>query len=82
MYNRFYLREVQLILQYRDRRSVKRWCQFNNVGIFVDKGTKRYYVLKSEFEAAINKNNLQLTTKKFETRESNESGFMSILLNS
>ena len=85
MYNRLYLRELQIILQYKDRRSVKKWCNFNQLKIFVDKGTKRYFVSRIDFEAVysrffapvINKN-----TKVSNNKENLETSFMSILLNS
>jgi len=52
MTERLYIQEVQTELQYRDRRSVRRWCRNNNVQILSDTGSNKQYVLKDEFERA------------------------------
>lgn len=54
---RIYLTEIQPILGYADKRSVKRWCHNNDVRILKDKGTKKPFVLREEFYQAIKKNN-------------------------
>lgn len=53
---RLYIQEIQKELQYRDRRSVRRWCRNNNVRLFSDVGSNKQYVLKDEFEIAKNRN--------------------------
>ena len=84
MFNRIYIKELQNILQYKDRRSVKSWCKNNKVRIFYDKGSNRYFVLKSEFEDVFNKYNVvQIVenNKACKTNRSKEADFLSILLN-
>lgn len=85
MSNRLYLRELQIILKYKDRRSVKKWCFHNKVGIYSDKGTNRYFVSRSEFEAIFNRFFIPITnknTKVSNNKENLETSFLSILLNS
>ena len=50
---RTYLRDVKQQLQYKDTRSVLRWCKNNKVGIFSDYGTNKKYVLNFEFINAL-----------------------------
>jgi len=54
---RLYIEEIQTVLPYRDPRSVKRWCDKNHVRILSDRGTKKRFVLKEEFEKEIERNN-------------------------
>lgn len=85
MYNRLYLRELQLILQYKDRRSVKRWCENNKISIFSDKGSNRYFVSRLEFEKAFDKHTYPVDGKNnrnLDRKENLEHDFLSILLNS
>jgi hypothetical protein len=85
MNNRLYLRELQIILQYKDRRSVKKWCNHNKVRIYSDKGTNRYFVSRSEFEIIFNRFFIPITnknTKVTNNKENLETSFLSILLNS
>jgi len=56
MNERLYIKEIQQELQYRDRRSVRRWCRNNGVRILCDIGSNRWFVLKDEFEIAKSKN--------------------------
>lgn len=53
---RIYIKDIQKKLQYRDRRSVRRWCRNNNVRILSDTGSNRRFVLRNEFEKSMNKN--------------------------
>ncbi len=55
MEERIYISEIQLMLHYKTRRSVKRWCKNNGIRMYCDFGTNRHYVLKDEFENAKNK---------------------------
>lgn len=55
--DRIYLAEIQTTLGYADKRSVKRWCHHNDVRILKDKGTKKLFALRDEFDQAIEKNN-------------------------
>lgn len=54
MEERIYISEIQFMLHYKSRRSVKRWCKNNGVRIYCDFGANRQYVLKDEFENAKN----------------------------
>lgn len=87
MYDRIYIKELQIKLQYIDRRSVRRWCRNNGVRILSDCGSNRQFVLKNEFENALNKiYYLQPTSSdnykvKYIPQGTIESGFLSILLN-
>lgn len=53
---RLYIEELQKILRYRDRRSVRRWCRNNMVKILSDNGSNKQFVLKEEFEKQKNRN--------------------------
>ena len=53
MTERIYIQEIQNELQYKDRRSVIRWCKNNNVQIFSYTGSYKKFVLKDEFEKAL-----------------------------
>lgn len=44
------IKEIQNELQYKDRRSIIRWCQYNNVQIISYVGTYKKFVIKEEFE--------------------------------
>lgn len=87
MFDRLYIKELQIKLQYKDKRSVKRWCRNNGVRILSDCGSNRKYVLKNEYENALNKiYDLQSTSpenniEKYIPIGTIESGFLSILLN-
>jgi len=50
---RIYLKEIMTALDYRDLRSVKKWCDINHVRILCDAGCKWRYVLMEEFEKAL-----------------------------
>jgi hypothetical protein len=58
MLERLYIKDMKKELPYPDRRTLKKWCKNNGVGIFTDKGSNRLYVLKAEFEIA--KNNKEI----------------------
>lgn len=53
---RFYLKDLEKELHYRDRRSVRRWCRNNNVRILCDVGSNKQYVLREEYEKGKYKN--------------------------
>lgn len=46
-----------MILPYRDRRAIKKWCMNNGVRILSDIGSKLLFVFRDEFEKAINRMN-------------------------
>lgn len=56
MNERVYISEIQHDLQYKDRRSVRRWCSNNNVNIISDQGSNKQFVLREEYELAKSKN--------------------------
>lgn len=58
MLKRMYIDDIKKELPFRDRRTLKKWCRNNGIGIFSDIGSNRLYVLKVEFELA--KNNKEI----------------------
>jgi len=52
MVERIYISELQKMLHYKDRRSVRKWCRNNGIKVYCDFGSNRQYVLKEEFETA------------------------------
>ncbi|NVN95994.1 MAG: hypothetical protein HXX18_12000 [Bacteroidetes bacterium] len=86
MFDRLYIKELQIKLQYKDRRSVRRWCRNNGVRILSDLGSNRQFVLKDEFENSLNKiyslNPISAENNKEEyiPKGTIESDFLSILL--
>lgn len=58
---RVYIKDIQVKLQYRDRRSVRRWCHNNNVRILSDTGTSKQFVLNHEFERALTRKYYKLS---------------------
>lgn len=50
-----YLKELLKVLQYRDLRSVRKWCINNQVRVLFDTGSKWRFVLREELEKALNK---------------------------
>jgi hypothetical protein len=55
MIERLYIQDIQKELQYRDRRSVRRWCCNNGIRLLSDFGSNKQFVLRDEFEKAKNK---------------------------
>ena len=86
MYDRLYIKEVQIMLQYKDRRSVRRWCSNNGVRILSDYGSNRQFVLKDEFENSLNKIyslhpiSAENNKEEYIPKGTIESDFLSILL--
>jgi len=66
---RIYLAEIQTLLRYRDKRSIRRWCHNNNVRMIKDHGSNRPFVLKEEFDQAIETNNRGDNSGKSSKRE-------------
>jgi len=62
---RLYIKEIQKELPFRDRRTLKKWCRNNGVGIFSDIGSNRLFVLRAEFEAAKMKQPLKYIKEKY-----------------
>lgn len=51
MIERIYIKELTVLLNCRDIRSVKRWLDKNQVAMLSDFGCTRKYIIKAEFEA-------------------------------
>ncbi len=49
---RLTIREVADTLKYKSTKSAHRWCGNNQVKVFSDLGTRRKYVLKTDFDLA------------------------------
>jgi len=87
MYDRLYIKEVQFKLQYKDKRSVRRWCRNNGVRILTDNGSNRHFVLKDEFENRLDSiyylhpTSAENYKEKYIPQGDKESDFLSILLN-
>lgn len=56
MNERLYIKEMLHDLNYKDKRSIKRWCLNQNVRLIKDKGTNKLYVIKDEYEFAKRRN--------------------------
>jgi hypothetical protein len=54
MLERLYIKEIRHELPFKDRRTLKKWCKNMGIDIFSDLGSNRLYILKAEFEMAIN----------------------------
>jgi hypothetical protein len=88
---RLYLKELRDILKYRDLRSVHRWCFNNHVRVLFDAGCKWRYVLREDFEKALNRMKEETGKQITRRRKSNhgnytpqgnyEKGFLSVLTN-
>ncbi|HKR04784.1 MAG TPA: hypothetical protein VJY62_09110 [Bacteroidia bacterium] len=64
---RTYLRDIKNQLQYKDTRSVNRWCKNHNVTIFSDYGARKKYVLNFEFTNALTIQSFQYCIEKYGT---------------
>lgn len=53
MFERIEISEIQMMLHYKDRRSVRRWCRNNGVRILCDIGSNKQYVLTEELDVVI-----------------------------
>src|SRR5271163_1755251 len=56
MIERIYISEIQKELNYRTRKSVRRWCRNNFVLLRSDIGSNRQFAILDEFENAKDKN--------------------------
>jgi hypothetical protein len=62
---RLYKSDIMKIFPHKDWRTNKEWCRNNGVAILFDKGSKQCYVIKEEFEEAIDKVPKEYLMKKF-----------------
>lgn len=70
MQRRLYIKDALHELNYKDRRSLIRWCRNNGVTLKRDAGSKMLYVIKEQFYAAkLRTENFVLPQEKKETFE-------------
>ena len=69
---RLYVKEMYDELQYKDRRSILKWCSNNQVGVFSDVGSNKLYVIKEEFETAKMKQANNYLRKKYGSEKMEE----------
>lgn len=50
---------------YSSYHGFKEWCNLNGVGLLRDKGSRRVYLIRQEFEFAANKEILSYLTSKY-----------------
>lgn len=50
-----YVKELTGLLGLKDQRSAKRWCEFNNVSIIKNPGSRALYVMRSDYDVARSK---------------------------
>jgi hypothetical protein len=89
MKERIYYKDIKLELEYHDTRSIRRWCKNNHVRILSDIGSNKKFVLRSEFEKAINRsyllkgNEVQISKKDtdYKPQGEYEKQFLSRLIN-
>ena len=62
---RIYIEDLKSELGVDDLRAVRAWCKTYNVGLFRDKGCKKYYAFKLEFYAAKSKEGIEYFSKKY-----------------
>lgn len=67
MFTRIYISEIQLELHYNDRRSVLKWCRNMGVKLFSDKGCKKQYAIKDEYEVIKNYKMSEYLKQKYGT---------------
>jgi putative IMPACT (imprinted ancient) family translation regulator len=46
------IKEAAAMLNYKDIRSLEKWCNENGVEIFSEEGTRNRYLIRSQFEYA------------------------------
>ena len=59
------IKEAAKFLNYKDHRSVYRWCRNNGVKIFSYVGSKRRDIIKTEFENAKSKSVIKYLSQKY-----------------
>lgn len=63
MHERIYIPELKSLLPYKKLVTIRKWCLNNGVRILCDIGSNKLFVLRSEFESAIRRNNFQSSQK-------------------
>ncbi len=94
MRERIYISQAKQLLNFKDNRSLKRWCFLNGIKVLCDKGSNKKYLLLSDFEECANKeimeyqnNRKVFVTKKhssspnYKPSGNHEKNFLSILQN-
>lgn len=64
MLERTYITDAVKQLGYKDKRTFRRWCANNDVGLLQDTGSLKLYVIKSEFEEALLRKSIQYLKEK------------------
>lgn len=64
MFERIYINDAANQIGYKDKRSFRRWCNNNGVGLLNDTGCTKLYVVKSEFEEAMIRSTLKHLNQK------------------
>lgn len=52
---RMYLHDIQRLLNYKDYRSVRKWCRNNHVRVLSDTGSNRRFIFADELEKSMNR---------------------------
>jgi hypothetical protein len=63
-----YVNEAGKLLNYKDCRSVEKWCFQNNVKIFLEEGSRRKYLIRLQFEYARLKKFIQYLKEKYKDK--------------
>jgi hypothetical protein len=61
---RILLQRAAQELGYVDTRQFKRWCVNNDVGILMDSGSRKLYVIEEEFEEAKSRRAIEYLERK------------------
>jgi len=62
---RIYVKDAIAQLDYKDMRSFRKWCTYNDVGILSDNGSRRQYVVAEEFEVAKSRASFKYLIQKY-----------------
>ncbi len=65
MIERIYLQEISGYFPYKDIRTIISWCNKNKVALLKDSGSRSRYAIRKEFEAALDKEPINLITQKY-----------------
>jgi hypothetical protein len=69
MIERVYIAEAAKQLDYKTNKSFRSWCSKNDVAILFDKGCRKKYVLKPEFETAKMQETIKYLIQKYGVKE-------------
>jgi hypothetical protein len=66
---RLYISDARVIIGYKDNRSFLRWCKYNGVGVLIDTGSNRKYVIAEELNAAKSYQAIRYLKSKYSSEE-------------